>query len=66
MASRRELGYIKTPLFVVTGGPRRRVNETMALAGYDLPDSNDAAAVETAAAPTATVQLDDMDDDIPF
>ena len=65
--SRRELGYIKTPLFVVTGwAPASRFNETMALAGYDLPGSNDPAAVETAAAPTAAVKADDMDDDIPF
>jgi len=66
--SRREYGYVKTPLFLVTGwAPASRFNETMALAGYDLPGSNDLAAVETAAAPTPAVKADDMeDDDIPF
>lgn len=65
--SHREYGYVKTPLFLVTGwAPASRFNETMALAGYDLPDGSEPAPVETAAAPTPAVEVDDMDDDIPF
>ena len=63
----RAYGYIKTPLFVVTGwAPVSRFNEIMALAGYDMPDSNEPAAMETPAAPPAVAKPDDMDDDIPF
>jgi hypothetical protein len=64
--SRRELGYIKTPLFVVTGWvPASKFNDIMALAGYDFPDGNEPSPTETSAAP-AIVKLGDMDDDIPF
>ncbi len=68
--SRRELGYIKTPLFEVTGWvPASKFNEMAALAGYDFSEGNASAATPAAptpAAPTAVVKLDDMDDDIPF
>ncbi|MEY9413740.1 hypothetical protein ABIF69_000182 [Bradyrhizobium japonicum] len=62
----RSYGFIKTPVFLVTGwAPAARFNETMALAGYDLPESNEPTAVETVA-PTAAAEVDDMNDDIPF
>jgi hypothetical protein len=66
--SHREYGYVKTPLFVVTGwAPASRFNEIVALAGYDFPHGNESAPTETpAAAPTAAVKRDDMDDEIPF
>jgi hypothetical protein len=65
--SRRELGYIKTPLFVVTGWvPASKFNEMAALAGYDFPDGNEPASTESPAAPTAFVKPDNMDDDILF
>jgi hypothetical protein len=65
--SRRELGYIKTPLFVVTGWvPASQFNEMAALAGYDFLEGNEPAPTEIPAAPTAVVKLDNMDDDIPF
>jgi hypothetical protein len=64
--SRREFGYIKTPLFVVMGWlPVSKFNEMVALVGYDFPDGNEPAPTDILAAPTA-VKLDDMDDDIPF
>jgi hypothetical protein len=34
----------------------------MALAGYDLPDSNEPAMVETAASAAPAVDVDDMGD----
>ena len=43
-----------------------RFNETMALAGYDMPASDEPAAVETTPAAPAAAEPDDMDDDIPF
>ncbi len=53
--SRRELGYIKTPLFVVTGWvPASKFNEMAARAGYDFPESNESAPTKT------------PDDDIPL
>ncbi|KRQ94454.1 hypothetical protein [Bradyrhizobium valentinum] len=65
--SHREYGYVKTPLFLVTGWTAAsRFNETMALAGYDFPHGNESAPPETPTAPTAAVKRDDMDDDIPF
>jgi hypothetical protein len=61
--SKREYGYVKTPVFLVTGwAPASRFNETMALAGYDLPDSNEPAMVETAASAAPAVDVDDMGD----
>jgi hypothetical protein len=63
--SHREYGYVNTPLFVVTGwAAASRFNETMALAGYDLPDSSERAVME--AASTAPAAEDDMDDSISF
>ncbi|WP_161850223.1 hypothetical protein [Bradyrhizobium sp. CCBAU 051011] len=54
---RREYGFIKTPLFTVSGWAEvARFNETMVAAGYEPPD------IEEAPAPPPN----DMDDDIPF
>ncbi|MDI2073897.1 hypothetical protein ABIF68_003666 [Bradyrhizobium japonicum] len=65
----RAYGYIKTPVILVTGwAAASRFNETMALAGYDIPDSGEppAAEVGPTTAPAAAKHVDDMNDDIPF
>jgi hypothetical protein len=65
--SRREFGYVKTPLFLMTGwAPASQFNDIVALAGYDVPDGNEPAPPEDSAAPAAAAKRDDMDDDIPF
>jgi hypothetical protein len=65
----RAYGYIKTPVIRVTGWTAElRFNETMALAGYDMPDSGEPAAVEAGptTAPAVVDHHSDMDDDVPF
>jgi hypothetical protein len=60
----RAFGYIKTPIIQVTGWAEvSRFDETMALAGYDMPDSGEPAAVEDTGTSPANK---DMNDDIPF
>ena len=63
----RAYGFISTPLLIVSGWAElSRFNETMALAGYDMPASDEPAAVETNPAAPAAVKPNDMDDGIPF
>ena len=50
---------------MVTGwAPVSRFNETMANAGYDMPDGDEPAAVESRHGDSR--RRDDMGDDIPF
>ena len=42
------------------------VQREMALAGYEMPDSNEPAPTETPRPPRRLSSCDDMDDDIPF
>jgi hypothetical protein len=60
----RAYGWISTPLLAVTGWAEvSHFNETMALAGYEMPDNGEPAALEAAAEAKPNA---DMDDDIPF